>query len=350
MTRAGVDASLSIVVPVYNATGSLEILAERVAAALGDRDYELVLVNDGSPDESWELIEALVVRDSRIRGVNMMRNYGQHNATLAGIRAARNDVIVTIDDDLQQPPEEIPKVLAGLDEGFDVVYGTPLEKQHGLLRNIVTALAKMALRHAMGIRDAGIVSPFRAFRADLRPAFVDFHGPYVSIDVLLSWSTTRFASVPVRHDERATGHSNYTIRQLAAYALTMLTGFTTRPLRFASLLGIVVTLFGLVLLTFVLVRYFAYGSPVPGFSFLASALAIFSGAQLLTLGIIGEYLARVHVRMMDRPTYTIRGELDRESVRPVPDDEERTASAQRDSALDYQPSLGIENGLEQSVE
>jgi glycosyltransferase involved in cell wall biosynthesis len=314
MTGASADASLSVVVPVYNAAGSLEALAERVAAVLGDRDYELVLVNDGSPDESWELIEALVLRDPRIRGVNLMRNYGQHNATLAGIRAARKDVIVTIDDDLQHPPEEIPKVVARLDEGFDVAYGTPVARQFGVMRNLVTALAKMALRHAMGIRDAGMVSPFRAFRAELRPAFVDFQGPYVSIDVLLSWSTARFASVPVRHDERASGRSNYTVRALAAYALTMLTGFTTRPLRFASILGVVVTFFGLVLLVFVLVRFLAYGNPVPGFPFLASAIAIFSGAQLLTLGIIGEYLARVHVRMMDRPTYAIRGELDRRSL------------------------------------
>ena len=324
---------------------------ERVAAALGDRDFELVLVNDGSPDESWECIEALAAEDPRIRGLNLMRNYGQHNATLAGIRAARNDVIITIDDDLQNPPEEIPKVLARLDDGCDVVYGTPIVKQLGFARKFVTALAKMALRHAMGIRDAGIVSPFRAFRSDLRPAFVEFQGPYVSIDVLLSWSTSRFASVPVRHDARASGDSNYTVRKLAAYALTMLTGFTTRPLRFASILGLVVTFFGLVLLVIVLVRYFAYGNPVPGFPFLASAIAIFSGAQLLTLGIIGEYLGRVHVRMMDRPTYAIRGELDnRDSVAPAPHDEERTAGREREPALDDQPSFRIESQLEQPVD
>jgi glycosyltransferase involved in cell wall biosynthesis len=348
MTRASVDASLSIVVPVYNAAGSLDALAERVASALGDREYELVLVNDDSADESWELIEALVVRDPRIRGVNMMRNYGQHNATLAGIRAAQNDVIVTIDDDLQHPPEEIPKVIAQLDEGYDVVYGTPVARQFGVMRNIVTALAKMALRYAMGIRDAEMVSPFRAFRSDLRPSFVDFQGPYVSIDVLLSWSTTRFGSVAVRHDERAGGRSNYTLRKLASYALTMLTGFTTRPLRFAILLGIVVTFFGLVLLAYVLVRYFAYGSPVPGFSFLASALAIFSGAQLLTLGIIGEYLARVHVRMMDRPTYTIRNEVGHRQDLASRADQDHQAAADRwqEIRLGDQASLDVGNRLE----
>ncbi len=314
MTPSSAEVPLSIVVPVYNASGSLRALSERVASTLRNRDYELVLVNDGSTDASWDLIEELVQENPRIRGLNLMRNYGQHNATLAGIRAARNDVIVTIDDDLQNPPEEIPKLLARLEEGYDVVYGTPVVKQHGLLRGIVTALAKMALRHAMGIRDANMVSPFRVFRAELRRSFLEFQGPYVSIDVLLSWATTRFGSAPVRHDERVSGRSNYTVRMLAAYALTMLTGFTTRPLRFASLLGIFSTFLGVILLGFVLVRSFAYGSPVPGFPFLASAIAIFSGAQLLTLGIFGEYLARVHVRMMDRPTYTIRGESDRGSA------------------------------------
>jgi undecaprenyl-phosphate 4-deoxy-4-formamido-L-arabinose transferase len=311
MTRAGAEAaSLSVVVPVYNAAGSLQALTQRLSAVLADRDYEVVLVNDGSADASWRVIEDIASHDSHIRGLNLMRNYGQHNATLAGIRAARNDVIVTIDDDLQHPPEEIPKVLARLEEGYDVVYGAFEARQFGFVRNLVTGFAKTALRLAMGIRDAGMVSPFRAFRAELRPAFVDFQGPYVSIDVLLSWSTSSFSSVPVRHDERAAGRSNYTLRSLTAYALTMLTGFTTRPLRFASVLGIVVTFLGVVLLVYVLVRSLAYGSPVPGFPFLASAIAIFSGAQLLTLGIIGEYIARVHVRMMDRPTYAVRRELD----------------------------------------
>src|SRR5262245_23849959 len=121
MVRAGGQvASISVVVPVYNGARSLDALAQRVGAALQGVDYELVLVNDGSPDDSWSAIEELVARDPRIRGLNLMRNYGQHNATLAGIRAARNEIIVTIDDDLQHPPEEIPKVIAALDDGYDV--------------------------------------------------------------------------------------------------------------------------------------------------------------------------------------------------------------------------------------
>ncbi len=153
------------------------------------------------------------------------------------------------------------------------------------------------------------MSPFRVFRTAIRDSFADFAGPYVSIDVLLSWGTTRFDWVPVEHHARAAGRSNYSFRRLAAYTLTMLTGFSTRPLRFASLLGVAATLLGVAMFVYVIVRFAFEGTPVPGFPFLASAIALFSGAQLLTLGIIGEYLARVHVRVLDRPPFAVRRSL-----------------------------------------
>ena len=148
-------------------------------------------------------------------------------------------------------------------------------------------------------------SSLRAFRTELRDRFADFHGPFVSIDVLLTWATTRFASVPVIQRERLDGSSSYSLSRLVGLALTMLTGFSTKPLRLASLVGFAFTLLGLGLLVYVLTRYFVEGRVVPGFSFLASIIAIFSGAQLFALGIIGEYLARVHMRVLDRPSYTI---------------------------------------------
>lgn len=300
---------LSIVVPVYNGGGSLEPLVRRIEAALAGWDYEIVLVNDGSSDGSWAQIVDAARTDSRIRGLDLARNYGQHNALLAGIRAAHGERIVTIDDDLQNPPEEIPKLLAKLDEGFDVVYGSAAERQHGVWRAIATRLTKWALRVAIGDDIAMQVSSFRAFRTSLRDAFREFQAPYVSIDALLGWGTASFAAVPVRHDARAEGKSNYGPIRLATHALNVLTGFTTRPLRMATLIGIAFTFVGVGVLLLVVVRYIIAGSPVPGFPFLASLIAIFSGAQLLTLGIIGEYLARVHVRTMDRPAYAIRDEV-----------------------------------------
>jgi glycosyltransferase involved in cell wall biosynthesis len=267
------------------------------------------LVNDGSADDSWERIGELARLDPRVRGFDLARNYGQHNALLAGIRAARGSTVVTIDDDLQNPPEEIPKLLAKLDEGYDVVYGSARERQQGLMRALGTQLTKWALKIAIGSDIAGQVSAFRAFRTQLRNVFRDFQGPYVSIDALLGWGTTRFAAVQVRHDPRAGGRSNYGFIRLATHALNVLTGFTTRPLRIATLIGLALTLMGAGILVLVLVRYFAEGDKVPGFPFLASIISIFSGAQLLTLGIIGEYLARVHVRVMDRPAYALREEI-----------------------------------------
>jgi glycosyltransferase involved in cell wall biosynthesis len=304
LTRA-----ISVVVPVYNSRESLGALVERVAAALEGLDYELVLVNDGSRDGSWEQIELLSRDEPRVHGIDLMRNYGQHNALLAGIRAARGEIVVTIDDDLQNPPEEIPKLLAELEAGgADVVYGTAMHEHYGFLRGLATRLTKLALRGAVGNDVAGKVSAFRAFRTEIRDAFADYAGPHVSIDVLLSWGARGYGWVPVAHDARGVGRSSYTFGRLATHALNVLTGFSTRPLRIASLVGLAFTFFGFAVLVLVLVSYAVRGGTVPGFAFLASMIAIFSGAQLLTLGIIGEYLARMHMRMMDRPPYTIRHE------------------------------------------
>jgi glycosyltransferase involved in cell wall biosynthesis len=303
--------SLSIVVPVYNSAGTLDELHRRLSEVLEslDADFELVFVNDGSADASWERILELAAADERVRGLNLMRNYGQHNALLAGLRSARHEVIVTLDDDLQNPPEEIPKLLAKLDEGFDVVYGDAEERGFGFVRNMGTALSKLALRWVIGSDIAGKVSAFRAFRTDLREAFADYDAPYVSIDVLLSWGTTKFGAVPVAHRERTEGRSSYSFGRLATHALNVMTGFSTRPLRIASLVGLAFTFFGIAVLVIVIVTYVVEGGSVPGFPFLASVIAIFSGAQLLTLGIIGEYLARMHMRVMDRPPFAVREEV-----------------------------------------
>jgi undecaprenyl-phosphate 4-deoxy-4-formamido-L-arabinose transferase len=244
-----------------------------------------------------------------IRGINLMRNYGQHNALLCGIRAALYDTIVTMDDDLQNPPEEISKLLKKLNEGYDVVYGTPENEEHGFWRDIASQITKMALRSSMGVEVARKVSAFRVFRTQLREAFINYQCPFISIDVLLTWGTTQFASIPVHHDPRRLGQSNYTFYKLVTHALNMITGFSTLPLQLASIIGFLFTGFGVVVLAYVFSRYLIYGKVVPGFAFLASIIAIFSGAQLFGLGIIGEYLARMHFRTMGRPSSVIRNSI-----------------------------------------
>lgn len=299
---------LSVVVPVFNSESICSTLVERLSQVLGapTARVEILLVNDGSDDKSWAQICELSREHSWVRGVNLMRNYGQHNALLCGIREAHFAMIVTIDDDLQHPPEEIPKLLEKLTADYDVVYGTPQRERHGFWRNVASWVTKLALQSAMGVEIARSVSAFRAFRTHLRDAFAHYQGPFVSIDVLLTWGTTRFAAVPVRSDPRYRGASQYTLRKLMTHALNMLTGFSALPLQLASMIGFALTLFGGGILVYVLARYFISGDPAPGFPFLASVIAIFSGAQLFALGIIGEYLARMHFRMMARPTYAVR--------------------------------------------
>jgi glycosyltransferase involved in cell wall biosynthesis len=303
---------ISVIVPVYNSEETLATLIERLEQALAPlaKEAEILLVNDASSDGSWAVVEELSRVHANVHGINLMRNFGQHNALLAGIRAARHAVIVTLDDDLQNPPEEIPKLLEELDKGFDVVYGSPAEEQHGLWRDLASTMTKLALKGAMGVRTARNVSAFRVFRTEIREAFATYQSAYVSIDVLLTWGTTRFSSVVVRHDPRGAGQSNYTLRKLAVHALNMLTGFSTLPLKLASLTGFAFMLFGIAVLAYVLIVYLIYGRPVPGFPFLASIIAVFSGVQLFCLGVIGEYLGRIHIRSMNRPSYVVRRSID----------------------------------------
>lgn len=303
--------SISVVVPVYNSEAILPALVERLERALAAlaTDYEAILVNDGSRDHSWDVVQDLSRSFPWIRGINLMRNYGQHNALLCGIRAAQFDILVTLDDDLQHPPEEICKLVEQLEKGFDVVYGYPEHEPHGLLRGLASGLTKLALQKSMGAENARHVSAFRAFRTRSREAFASYRSPFVSIDVVLTWATTRFAAMPVRHERRQVGSSNYTFGMLFRHAMNMMTGFSTVPLQLANLMGLLCTAFGGLILAFVVGRYLLYGTTVPGFTFLASIIAIFSGAQLLALGIMGEYLARMHFRTIERPTYAVREEV-----------------------------------------
>jgi undecaprenyl-phosphate 4-deoxy-4-formamido-L-arabinose transferase len=303
-----VSQSLSVVVPVYNGAATVPALVDRLRAVLraGTSQCEIILVNDGSRDTSWATIESLALRYPEIVGIDLMRNYGQHNALLCGIRRTRFDIIVTLDDDLQQPPEEIPRLVARLAEGFDVVYGTPKHEQHGFWRNVSSRVTKAALGTATSATVAPMVSAFRCFRSSVKPAFEEYRSPLLSIDVLLTWATTSFASVTVRREPRRSGVSNYRVRALVRHTMNMMTGYSLLPLQMATMIGFLFTIFGIMVLAFVIGRYLIVGTNVAGFPFLASIIAIFSGAQLFALGIIGEYLGRMHLRTMDRPAYIVR--------------------------------------------
>jgi glycosyltransferase involved in cell wall biosynthesis len=323
---------VSVVVPCFNSQESLPLLVERLRAVLDkpSERYEIILVNDASRDRTWSVIEELAASHREVVGINLMRNYGQHAALLCGIRAAKFDVTVTMDDDLQHPPELLPELLARLTGDTDVVYGTAAEEPHGLLRGLASRMTKRVLAGAMGAETAARVSAWRIFRTRLRAAFERYGGAFVSIDVLLTWGTQRFTHLVVRHDPRRHGKSNYTLGKLITHAINMMTGFSTIPLQWASMMGFVLTGFGFLVMIYVLTRYVIEGGAPPGFPFLACIIAVFSGAQLLSLGIIGEYLGRAHFRLLDKPMYVI------EAVRRAP--AERPAEP---AASHERPALGV---------
>ena len=299
--------TVSVVVPIYNAELTLRDLYDQLMPAMEELTdpFEVVMVEDCSRDRSWDIIRELSANDERVHGIRLSRNYGQHNALLCGIRAACHDVVVTMDDDLQNPVSEIRLLLDKLAEGFDVVYGAPAVEQHGFMRDAASRMTKLALRGAMGVDSARNVAAFRAFHTRLRDGFASYGSPSVSIDVLLTWVASSFGVVRVRHEPRSAGQSGYHLRMLVRHAVDLITGFSVLPLKLASVTGFVFTLFGFGVLAWVLGRYFITGSSLPGFPFLASIIAIFSGAQLFALGIIGEYLARMHLRSMGRPPYVV---------------------------------------------
>lgn len=308
MIESQLKSGISVVIPVYNSAQILPELVERLAAVLPglSGEFEVILVNDGSRDGSWKVIEELDSKFNWIQGICLMRNYGQHNSVLAGIRKAKYCYTITMDDDLQHPPEELNKLFSAITYETDVVYGVPEKEPHGILRNVSSIITKLALQSATGAANARIVSAWRLFRTEIREAFADYSSPFVSIDVLLTWGSTRFSSVKLRHAPRSFGESSYTFAKLTRHAVNMMTGFSTFPLQAASILGFMLTLFGIGILFYVVTSYFITGGSVPGFPFLASAIAIFSGAQLFALGVIGEYIARIHFRVMDKPSYTVR--------------------------------------------
>jgi glycosyltransferase involved in cell wall biosynthesis len=302
------NKNISVVIPVYNSKNTLVELCDRLNTVLPgiSKEYEIILVNDGSKDTSGNVINQISKNCECVKGVHLMRNYGQHNALLCGIRIATYELIVTLDDDLQNPPEEIPKMLEKLNQGYDVVYGSPEKEQHGLFRDLASIIVKIALNMIMGIETAKNVSDFRIFRKDLRNAFAQFNGTFIFIDVLLTWGTKNFSSIKVQHNSRKFGKSNYSLGSLFIHAINMVTGFTVFPLRVASILGFLVSFFGFIVFIYVVIEYILFNSSVPGFTFLASIIAIFSGAQLLTIGLIGEYISRLYFQSIDKPAYIIK--------------------------------------------
>jgi glycosyltransferase involved in cell wall biosynthesis len=308
---------ISIVVPCYQSEQSLPPLVGAIFDALAQPEaaglvsaFEVVLVVDGCADGTAEVANKLAAAHPEVRALELRRNYGQHNALLAGIARAKYEVVVTMDDDLQHRPDQILALVTPLTRGdVDLVYGVAREEEHGFWRSVASRTVKRGLGLA-GVRAAEDVSAFRAFWTAQREGFTHIEDPYVSLDVMLSWTTTSICRVEVRMDQRPVGTSGYGIRSLVRHCLNMVTGYSNFPLRVVSWLGGLCALIGAVLGCVVIWKFATGETTVAGFTTIAAMVAVFSGAQMLSLGIIGEYIGRLHTRSTGKPTFLVKTDSD----------------------------------------
>lgn len=301
------DIHVSVVVPVFHSTALCDLTA-RLMAVLGQAgcQYEIVFVDDGSPDGSWEVLADLqAAHPDRVSVIRLMRNFGQHNALMCGLRHARGRYVITMDDDLQHPPEEIPKLLAAIEKNqTDLVYGVPRRKEHQAWRNfgsrLVTAFYRLVFRTKVQ------PTAFRIMRRELVDAILSYNLNYTYIDGLLAWNTQRIAEVEVEHRPRTSGRSGYSLSKLVVLALNLFTNFSLLPLQAVSATGFVASLGGLALGAYYLARHLFGEVAVPGYASTIVAVLVLGGLQLLALGVMGEYLGRVHLNINRKPQYTIR--------------------------------------------
>lgn len=308
---------ISIVVPCYQSERSLPPLVGAIFDALTQREaadlvsaFEVVLVVDGCADGTADVANKLAAEHPEVRALELRRNYGQHNALLAGIARAKYEVVVTMDDDLQHRPDQILALLEPLTRGdVDLVYGVARVEEHGFWRSAASRGVKRGLGLA-GVRAAEDVSAFRAFWTAQREGFTHIEDPYVSLDVMLSWTTTSICRVVVQMDQRLFGTSAYGVSTLVRHSMNMVTGYSNFPLRVVTWLGGLCALIGAILGVVVIWKFASGETTVAGFTTIAAMVAVFSGAQMLSLGIIGEYIGRLHTRSTGKPTFLVKTDSD----------------------------------------
>ncbi|MDX2166247.1 MAG: glycosyltransferase [Deltaproteobacteria bacterium] len=299
---------MSVVIPVFNEAANLEALHERLAATLDalPRRSEVLYVDDGSSDESLALLRAISARDARVVVLELARNSGQHAAVVAGFAASRGAMVVTLDADLQNPPEEIPRLLEQLDAGNDVVGTWREHRQDAWLRRALSALVNRATAAAVGVamRDYGCM--LRAYRREIVEQIVECDERSLFIPALANALARRTVEIEVAHSERAVGKSKYKPLKLMRLGFDLLTGFSLIPIQLVSLAGICVALAGVGFGIFLFIRRLIVGPEVEGVFTLFAILFVFLGILILAVGLVGEYIGRIYLEVRHRPAYRVR--------------------------------------------
>ncbi len=308
---------ISVIIPVYNEEENLRELGARLMRVLTGmgRPFEIILVDDGSTDKSWELLSELHGQyPQNLRALQFNRNFGQHQAIFAGFRAARGRVMVTLDADLQNPPEEIPRLVAKLEEGYDTVGGWRENRQDSIFRRLPSHLVNLIMSKVTGtkLRDYGCM--LRAYRREVIDSINQCHESSSFIPALANLYSRRVAEIPVGHAERERGTSKYSLIKLIRLNFDLMTGFSNLPIHAVGFTGVAIAVLGMLFGLLLILRRLFVGPEVEGVFTLFAILFIFVGLNTLGLALIGEYVGRIYREVRGRPRYVIR-----ETLGPKPD-------------------------------
>lgn len=300
---------ISFVIPCYRSAQSIGGVVEEIEAAMKELPaycHEIILVNDASPDDTFDVIRTLCEAHRHICGVNLARNFGQHAALMAGFAYVRGDIVVCLDDDGQTPAKEVGKLLAEIEAGSDVVYAKYVHKQHSGFRNFGSKINELMTRVMLGKPKDLYISSYFAAKRFVIEEMLRYQNPYPYVIGLVLRTTKKITNVEVTHRERQIGTSGYTMGKLLGLWFNGFTAFSVKPLRVATVAGVISACVGFAYGIYTIIKKFLIPNVVVGFSALMAAVVFFCGLILLMLGIIGEYLGRIYISLNNSPQYVIR--------------------------------------------
>lgn len=304
---------VSFVIPCYRSEQTIGGVVEEINSTMADLPqytYEIILVNDASPDNTFETIRDLCQKQSNICGINLAKNFGQHAALMAGFHYVHGEIVVCLDDDGQTPANEVGKLLNGIEEGADVVYARYAAKQHSAFRNFGSKVNELMTRVMLGKPKELYISSYFAAKRFVVEEMTRYQNPYPYVIGLVLRSTKKIINVEVTHREREIGTSGYTIGKLLNLWFNGFTAFSVKPLRLATVMGIISACAGFLYGIYTVIKKFVNPDVVVGFSALMAAIVFFGGLILLMLGIIGEYIGRIYISLNNSPQFVIRESID----------------------------------------
>ena len=305
---------LSIVIPVYNCEDILDELINQITSEIKKKinlykNYEIILVNDKSTDNSWRKIKEIAANKKNVMGINLSKNFGQHNALMAGIKSSRGDFLITMDDDLQHSPSYIIDIINKLNEGFDVCYTKYQNNKYSFLKKLGSTINDRVANIVLDKPKNIYLSSFRGVRRNVINELKKFNGPYVYLDGIILNITNNIGSINVKHKRRLKGNSGYSFKKLFSLWLKVFTNSSIFPLRVASVTGFIITIISL-FFAILLIIFKIKNPEIPqGWTSIATFIFFFSGVQLLALGIIGEYIGRIFINLNQKPQYIIQEQI-----------------------------------------